>query len=273
MKKIILLFGFFGSVAVNAQNIKVENGKKITGFTVSSMDMDMGMAGQIKINSEVTNVINVTGADSKNYTATNTITKMKMKQEMMGKEEEFDSEKKGNSDSEIDKDLNAQINKASVITIDKNSGKATEPNKSAEPDEDSNPMNELIGSIAANSAAKTASDAFFIIPSGKKNGDKWSDSASAEGMKTMNTYEMQNGTDGLTAITINATAKGTITKETQGMQMEVTMDNKTTTLLSVDAKTSLVKKRSTEINMNGTFEVMGQSLPIIGKGNTISTFE
>lgn len=84
----------FAGVNVFAQGPKLETGKKITATTNSSMNMDMGVAGQMKIDGTSTNLIQITGADDKNYKATNTTTKMTLSQEGMGQTVSFDSDKK-----------------------------------------------------------------------------------------------------------------------------------------------------------------------------------
>lgn len=273
MKKILFLSFCFAGMYVNAQNIKIISGRKITATTTTSMDMDMGMAGQMKIASKATNVINVTGADDKNYKATNTVTRLTMSQEGMGQSVDFDSDKKEDRGTEVGKEASKQLDKPAEISIEKNTGKVTELNKKTSDVEeaDKNPMADIMGDTK--SAEATATGAFFVIPTGKKVGDKWTDSTTEAGLKGVKTYELKSLMDGLANIIVKATAKGTISKEAQGMQFDMSMSSTGDGLMVVDTKTGLVKKNDITSDVTGTLEMMGQSLPISMKMVASSVFE
>lgn len=273
MKKTLLLSLCFATVYVNAQNIKLDNGKKITATTTTSMDMDMGMAGQMKMNSKVTNVLNVTGIDDKNYKATNTITKLTMSQEGMGQNTNFDSDKKEDRESEIGKAAGKQLDKPAEISIEKSTGKVIEINKKTSPEdeEDKNPMADIMGDTQG--AEVTAANAFFVIPSGKKVGDTWTDSTTEAGMKGIKNYVLKSINDGIATLSVKASAKGTLTKEAQGMQFEINMTSTGDGAMLVDTKNGLVKKNDVTSDVAGTLDVMGQSMPITMKMVSSTVFE
>jgi hypothetical protein len=273
MKKILLLSLCFTALFVNAQNIKLDNGRKITATTTTAMDMDMGAAGQMKIASKAVNVLNVTGTDDKNYKATNTIVKLTMSQEGMGQSTSFDSDKKEDRESEIGKAAGKQLDIPAEITIEKNTGKTIEVNKKASSDDeaDKNPMADILGDTK--SAEVTAANAFFVIPTGKKIGDKWTDSTTEAGMKGIKSYELKSLNDAIATIAVKTTAKGTITKEAQGMQFEINMTSTGDGTMLVNTKNGLVKKNDIKSDIVGTLEMMGQSLPITMKMTASSVFE
>lgn len=273
MKKTLLLSLCFATAYVNAQNIKLDNGRKITATTTTSMDMDMGMAGQMKMASKAVNVINVSAIGDKDYKATNTITKLTMSNEGMGQNVEFDSDKKEDRESEIGKALGQQLDKPAEISIEKNTGKITEINKktSAEDETDKNPMAEIMGDTQ--SAEATAGIAFFVIPAGKKTGDKWTDSTFEAGLKGIKTYELKAINNGIATLGVIASAKGLINKETQGMQIEMNMNSTGDGTMLVDTKSGLVKKNDFTSDVSGTLDVMGQSMPITMKMVSSTIFE
>ncbi len=273
MKKFLLLSFCFATVYVNAQNIKLDNGKKITATTNTTIDMDMGVAGQMKMASKAVNVINVALSDEKLYKATNTVTKITMSQEGMGQSVEFDSDKKEDRDSEIGKTLSKQLDIPAEITIEKNTGKVIETNKKAatEDEGEKNPMADIMGETKG--AEATAAIAFFVLPAGKKIGDKWTDSTTEAGMKGIKTYELKSINNGIADIAIKASAKGVISKEAQGMQFDINMSSTGDGNMLVDTKTGLVKKNDITSDVNGTLDVMGQSMPITMKMVASSVFE
>lgn len=275
MKKIIFLAFSIGIFSVNAQQIKLEQGKKITSVSTADMDMDMGMGGQMKIKSSSVNVLSITGSDDKNYKGTNTITKMTMSQEGMGQSTEYDSDKKGDRDSEIGKTVGKELDKPIQILIDRTTGKATEsnPEKTTEPEADTNPMAGMMGGMGEKTAAATVSSAFFIIPQGKKAGDKWSDSTTEAGIKGVRNYELQSISKEEATILLKIVSKGVISKEIQGMQMEMNMNTTAQSIIRTNVTTGLVKKNSTTGTVEGTLDMMGQSMPISMKMSSEVVFE
>lgn len=271
MKRILLFSLALGATTLFAQSLKLETGKKITAITTTSVNMDMGMAGQMKIDGNTTSLIEITGADDKNYNAKATTVKMKMTQDGMGQSVTFDSDKKEDRETEVGKEMSKMLDAAAVVTIDKNSGKVTEPNKKIVAEDNGNPMASLMGN--SNSAEASTTAAFFYIPNGKKVGDKWSDSLNEAGMKGVKNFELKSIVDNVATIAITTKSKGTISKEAQGMQFDITMGGTGDGEIVVDTKTFLVKKSRLSNDVNGTLDMMGQSLPITIKSTADTVFQ
>ena len=271
MKKILLFSLSFTVLSVFAQNLKLETGKKITSTNTTSVNMDMGMGGQMKIDGNTTSLIEITGADEKNYNAKSTTIKMKLSQDGMGQTVTFDSDKKEDRETVPGKELSKMLDVAATVTIDKNTAKVTETNKKAIVVDETNPMASLMGN--SNSAEVSTAAAFFYIPNGKKVGDKWADSLNEAGMKGLKTFELKSIVDNFATISITTKSQGTISKEAQGMQFEIAMLGSGDGVILVNTKTFLVKKSSLNNDVNGTLDMMGQSLPIIVKSSSSTLFE
>lgn len=271
MKKILLFTLSFAAANVFAQELKLETGKKITSTTTTSVNMDMGMGGQMKIDGSTKNLIEITGSDAKNYNAKSSVVKMTMSQDGMGQTVNFDSDKKEDRETEVGKEMSKLLDVAAAVSIDKNTGKVTEINKKEIVADDTNPMASLMGN--GNSAEASTAAAFFYIPNGKKVGDKWADSLNEAGMKGLKNFELKSIVDNVATIAVTTKAKGTISKEAQGMQFEIVMDGTGDGIILVDTKTFLVKKSTLNNDVNGTLEMMGQSLPITIKSSANTVFE
>jgi hypothetical protein len=275
MKKIGLLSLCFVYLLSNAQNIKLEKGKKITSKTVMSMDMDMGMGGQMKMVNNTTALIEVTGMDDKNYKATTTITKITSTSEMMGKETIYDSDKKEDRDSEAGKAFGKMLNKPTEVDVDKATGKAKEipgAKVTAEDDEDASPFAGLMGGGDKPNEATTAA-AFFLIPADKKTGDKWTENTEIQGLKAVKNYEIKSLENGIATLLVKTTGKGSVTKEAKGMQFELDMETTGENTMIVDTKTGLVKKNTGTVEVTGTMGVMGQTMPMTIKTSVSTEFE
>ncbi len=271
MKRIILLSLGFATISVFAQGPKLETGKKIKAITNTSMSMDMGLGGQMKVDGSTTNLIEITGADDKNYKATHTITKMTILQDGLGQTVNFDSDKKEDRETEVGKEMSKMLDVAAQLMIDKKTGKVLEINKKEVVLDDANPMAGLLSN--SNSAEAATNAAFFYIPNEKKVGDKWADSVFEAGMSGLKNFELKNIVDNIATIAFTTKSKGTISKEAQGMQFEIVMDGTGDGIIIVDTKTSLVKKSTLNNDVNGTLAMMGQSLPITIKSSANTVFE
>jgi hypothetical protein len=271
MKKILLFSLSFSAVTVFAQGLKMETGKKITSTTTTSVNMDMGMGGKMKIDGSTKNLIEITGADVTNYNAKSTTVKMTLSQDGMGQTVNFDSDKKEDRETAVGKELSKLVDVAEIVTIDKNTGKVTEINKKKIVADETNPLASLMGN--GNSAEATTAAAFFYIPNGKKAGDKWTDSVNEAGMKGLKNFELKSIVDNVATIAITTKSKGTISKEAQSMQFEIAMDGTGDGIILVNTKTFLVKKSTLNNDVNGTLDMMGQSLPITVKTSTSTVFD
>ena len=57
------------------------------------------------------------------------------------------------------------------------------------------------------------------------------------------------------------------------MQFDITMDGTGDGIISVDTKTFLVKKSTLNNDVNGTLEMMGQSVPLTIKSTSATVFQ
>lgn len=269
MKKILLSLTLFAGIAANAQKITLTKGQQITISTSTLQDIDMtGMGMQMKNNTTTTSILEVKGDDKENYTTSFKVSKMNLTMDMMGQQQSYDSDKPEDKDSEMGKALSDKIGKEVAVLINKNTGKASLENKtevSPEKKATANPLDGMMEGFSSVEEDASVETIFFLIPAGKKTGDTWMDSSSNNGMKEVKTYTLKSINGGIASIGLFATMQGNSTMESQGMQMDITLSAKTEGEILVDSKSSLVKKRSSVMDLTGSIDVMGQSVPIISK--------
>jgi hypothetical protein len=239
-------------------------GQQFTITTTANQDLDMGMGMAMTNNTVTVNTLEVTEANAEQYKLVSKIAKISFKGNMMGKDISYDSDKPGDKDSsELGKTLGAAVGNETVVLINKSSGEVTAEKKAAEPKEDENPMEGLIGSGPTDILVV---ESLYLESAGnKKAGDKWGDSITTGGTTKINTYQLESVKDNIGTISTTGTIKGTITKEVQGISMDVVMDSKISGTIIVDMKTLLVKKKNISTDVNGNVDVMGQSMTISGK--------
>ena len=269
MKKYLIALAFFISTGVCAQKIALSKGQEITITTNGTQDIDMsGMGMQMKNITSSTSLLKVMESNKENITTSYTLTKVNLSMDMMGQQSSYDSEKPEDKDSEMGKAISEKIDKAINVIINKNTGKAIlkKPERdSTEKKEDANPLEGLMDSFGSVTEEATVETVFFNIPNEKKAGESWIDSSSNNKMKEIKTYTLKSIVAGIANVGFFSTMDGSNSMETQGMQMDINLSAKTEGEIIVDTKSSLVKKRSSVMDMTGSIDVMGQSVPITSK--------
>ncbi len=276
MKKIFLFIAMFSTLHSFAQKdkkINLEKGQKITVVSTSNSDTDMGMG--IKMESDYTNtyVLNVIAVDDKNYTISNTTTKMKIQMDIMGQSQSYDSEKPEDKDSDLGKDMSPTLNLPDTALVDKTSG-AIVKNKKDSPErpvkgDAQDPFEGLMGGVMIRGFESNVvlEGAFFIFPKDKKVGDSWTDSSREKNITTLKTYTVKSIEKNIAVITIKGSVTGDGETEMQGSTVPFHMDTKTTGEMTVDIKNGLVNKNSNQADINATMELMGQTMTITSKGS------
>lgn len=272
MKKISILLCALASLNAGAQNVKLNTGAQITGNTKTTIDMDMGIGGQMKMESSATSVIHITGMDDLSYKADNTITKLKISEDGGGQNMSYDSENPADTASEQGREFGKTLNQPVAVLIDKTTGvvKDASPEKPVADDND-NPFAGLLQ--GSKSPGEAAAAAFFVLPAEIKPGYKWTDTTEENSLKSEKNYEVRSIKDGIAVIVVNAVTKGSIAKETQGMAFTISLSGTSATTMTTNTLTGLVQKTTTVGNMAGTMDIMGQSVPISMTINSEAVFE
>ncbi len=287
MKKIaIARFGLFICIVILAQSnstaqtsltgkIKLTTGQKIVIESSISLEASLSMGMELSSNSTTENSLEVKTITNKNYTISNTLTKVKVNMDMMGQATNYDSEKKEDNNADIAKTFEEKLNKPVDIIIDNITGEAINDKKKEmkEDTDDGNPMQGMAAMFSENSDDAIVSGAFELIPAGKIIGDNWADTVIAKEMKTIRTYTLKSVTENEAVIQISAISNGTNKIDMQGMEMEFKSDTKTSGEIITNINTGQVKKRTTQSDITGSIQLMGQDMPVSAKTNTTSIYK
>ncbi len=250
---------------VAGQKFQTENVVK----TTTSMEM-MGQQMDVVADVTATRQLEVKDKKESTYNITSTITKMATVTNMMGQEIKYDSEKKEDQDSEIGKVLADKINVPVEMEMNE-TGKVTKVKKQ-EGKDDKNGMAAMMGGMGAGAdESGLVEDVFLSIPEGAKQDDKWSDSTIADGVKTYRNFTVKSIEGSNATLTFAATQNINKAVENQGMEMNITMENKMTGEILVDKTTGVVKQKTINTEGTGSMDMMGQSVPMTNKTTLTST--
>lgn len=240
-----------------------------TNITQEMMGQTMDITMDITTSQKIT-VKDVSATDNKVDMVT---THVKGNMSLMGQDKTFDSDNKADMDGEM-KDLGKSINVVKALTIT-SAGKckvdeAASPEK---PDENAmaGMMQQMLGGAAAEEVA--AEGYFMLIPAGKKIGDTWTDSVINTATKTYWNYTWDSNAENTAVIKATAKTLTSTSFSTQGMDMTMNSTSDVTEVRKVDIKTGLINSKSNTTKLNGSIDVMGQSVPITGTVTTTITAE
>ncbi len=275
---IVLISALSASLAVAqvpTSKIALAKGQKIQGdISMITEASVMGMDVQSSSSSEIS-------LEVKNITATssifnNTLQKLKMNMDMMGKTMNYDSEKPEDQGSEMGKAFGSKMNVPVEVTVDNTTGKMIDEQKDVEQktgDTPEDPMESMMQLFGSANDVDPVSGAFILLPQGKKIGDSWSDSTVEKNSKTVRTYTLKSIDNKEAVVQVNTTTDASGDIEMQGMQMTVVTNAKTTGDIVTDISTALVKKKNMTTATTGNLQVAGQDVPISAKTTFTATYK
>lgn len=280
MKKIISFTASFVIAQLmmaqtNTNAILLLKGQKISVNNDVTIDADLGMGMQLNSVTASINSLQVKDSDTNNYTISNTLTKLKINMNMMGQNNTYDSDNKDGNNADMAKIFDDKMNKVNDVMIDKTTGAVIAPKQAVikDSDEDANNISENMMKMFSNTSdVAVVEGAFEILPTGKKTGDSWADTSKTADTKTIRTYTLQSVTGNEAVMNIETTVKATNKLDFQGMEFEINTDTKTTGQVLFDISTGMVKKRDTVSDITGSFQMMGQDMPITAKTTTKTVY-
>lgn len=209
------------------------------------------------------------------YTISSTMTKVKMEMDMMGQINNFDSDKKEDMESETGKLFMEKINRPEDVIIESSTGRditVKKKEKKTDVNED-NPTQGLLNIFEQKTGNTAVTGAFELIPAGKNVGDSWLDSTIEKGLKSIRTYTLKSLTDKEAVLQLIEVIDATNTIDFQGMSLDFISNTKTATEIITDITTGLVQKRTSQSEVNGSMQLMGQDVPISAKVSSVSTYQ
>ena len=275
MKKLFAITLSVLSFTVFAQTpagkIVIKKGQHFQIESTSNGDISEEMMGQnmaMKIGSSSKMTADVKDYKDNNYIITQKITNIKSSFSGMGQEKTFDSDKKEDMDSEAGSLYKDKINIAKDIVVT-NEGKTITTKDTASKPADANPMAAMMDMMSGGQENAGAA-LFLVIPTDKKIGSSWQDSTISEGLKLVRSYTLNSIANKVASVTINSVMDINKTMQLQGMDMKSVMTSKIASNVLVDLLSNMQKENKTTMDVTGTVDVMGQSVPITSKIVTVT---
>jgi hypothetical protein len=254
-------------------------GQKIEMVTEASSVISMEVMGQsmdTKVNVTVFRNLDIEDVSDGNAVIEHKMKRMKMNFESpMAGSQTFDSDNEKDMKGDGGKAMEKALKNKYKVTVDAN-GTVTavqaddnNPNKTeAKPSGDmmASTMDQMGMSMELPKVGEASE--FKILPENEVGkGDSWSTTTG----KTKTTFTVADITD--TDIILNFTSEGSTEnkQDAGGMEIMMSTKDKSNGQIVIDRKTGLLKKKTENIESDGTMEMMGQSMPMKTKATRVTT--
>jgi|GEM_PF-1318165 hypothetical protein len=274
MKKyilIILSLTPFLIFAQKANEVSLKKGQVITANYTLSMDADMGMGLVMKNATSSSSQIVVLEESGPQYLLSSTLKKINVAIEAMGQQQTYNSEKQTEPESELSKALSGNLNKPDSFRMDRINGTVIAINSSPEKKEigaSANPLDGIMDMMGETNVDQALSNAFFLIPAGKKVGDSWIDSAVTPKNRTVKTFTLQSIDKKTAKVQMIGIIQVDTDQDIQGNTVHIIMNSALKEEINLDPKTGLVSTRLLTTDVTGQIDMMGQSINTSSKIKT-----
>lgn len=280
MKKIsvlvcLLLAGFLILAQNPTNKIVLSKNQQLKFVTAIKGSISQEMMGQaMETLMDISNTRNITVQDinAENYQVTAVTTHIKMNMSMMGQEKTFDSDNKDDMAGEM-KEAGKTVNvvKQFILSTD---GKCKPDEKDTVKKTEETAVEGMIQQMFGGGMDATGTESYFmLIPLGKKTGDSWADSVINGTTKSFWNYTWDSNTENIALIKATSKSINNSTITTQGMDITMNLTTDITETRKVDIKNGIILNKETVSKLNGTAEVMGQSVPMTGSTTSTVTLQ
>ena len=261
--------------------VKLEAGKQYTVTTITKSNMTqeaMGQTMEIPIDATIKATLTIKEASDKGYQSTYINDRVEFAANMMGRDMNYDSDKKEDRDGKIGENMNKLVGKETSFVVNGagNIIKETIVKQTQEKSDEEGPdmMTGMMG-MGMSEASTCPVFNLFVNNTELKIGDSFVDSSTVNdkdgSTKTSTTYILKEIKDGKSIFTLNGQVAISKKMEMQGMEMITTTASKSTGDMIVDVATGLLVSKSIVTETTGNVDVQGMSIPITGKTTSIIT--
>lgn len=270
MKKIALVILIFSAVTASAQMVTKKVGlakgqqlEQQSRMQVNMTQEAMGQTVELKMEGDVTSVVEVKDAVASGFDISNTIKKVMMNMNMMGQDMKFDSDKSEDFDGQLGQAFKGKINVPREFSVSKDGIITKMKTKIDSLDDGGGMMGGMMSAAMENEKEGAAFQSIANIPAkGIKVGESWNDSTIDKVARTYTTYTLKEVTGGNGLVTLSSNMAVSREVEQQGMTIQVEMTGTTIGEYTFDVATGIIKRRKYTSKSSGTLGVAGQSMPM-----------
>ncbi len=252
----------------NAKSQKISTGTKLQIKQIQKLNNSsnmMGMDMQTVMNGTSDVVVEIKSVKDSTIVLTAKTVHLSGSVSLMGQESAYDSNDSTTMKSPMAAPFLADLNKPKEFVFVNGNLISENKNKTNDPVINTGlqlNLSELIGQLFISSVFKNKSEGYKWTSEEKSNGDS---------MKSISIYSVSKSTEKITEITSTTTQSIKGTNTMMGMDVTQNLTGSRTSVLTYDRVTGILSSISQNIEMKGTAEAMGTSIPVNTKGTITTT--
>ena len=251
--------------------------KVTTKSSMSNLVSAMGQEIEIKTESTVDQVYKVTNTTDENHTLSLEMKRIQLSSEGMGGDVRFDSDSEKDMKGQFGEPVKELLAKKTNLVIDASGNTLMALSEGEVKKSTTNPSDMLaqfVGGISEmTNVPKQGEASFFkLLPATEVGkGDGWTNTIDRNGNKIEEAYSVADINDQIILLNYLSNSSSSRVQENMGMEVTISMKNKTEGKITIDRKTGIVKEKSLTSTATGTVVTGMGEFPINATSNTLIT--
>ena len=277
---VLMLLSFFAQAQKVAGKIVFQPGQVLTvNMKSSTTNLVSAMGQELEMKTEVIadHQFKVTNTTDENHTLSHEINRVRFNSDGMGNTMSFDSQSEKDLNGQMGAPVQDLLSKKYNLVIDAsgntlmgmNEGGSTEKASPA-----AGMLSQFLGGMTELTQAPKQGEASFfkVLPSTEVGvGDAWTNTVDRNGAKTEEAYSIAEINENFIILNYLSNSNSTTVQENMGMEVTISMKNKSEGKIKVDRKSGILKEKTITTTATGTVASGYGDFPINATSTSVIT--
>lgn len=276
----LMLLTFLAQAQKVSGKIVFQPGQVLTvNMKSSSTNLVNAMGQEIEMKSEVVadHQFKVTNTNDESHTLSHEINRIQLTSEGMGNTMKFDSQSEKDLNGQIGAPIKEMLTKKYNLVIDASGNTLVAMNEgasAAKPSAEAGMLAQFLGGMSELTQAPKQGEASFfkVLPATEVGvGDAWTNTIDRNGTKLEEAYSIAEINNDFIILNYLSNSNSTTVQENMGMEVTVTMKNKSEGKIKVDRKSGILKEKTITTTATGTAATGYGEFPINATTTSVIT--
>ena len=276
----LMLLSFLAQAQKVSGKIVFQPGQVLTvNMQSTSTNLVNAMGQEIEMKSEVVadHQFKVTNTNDESHTLSHEINRIQLTSEGMGNTMKFDSQSEKDLNGQIGAPIKEMLTKKYNLVIDASGNTLvamSEGATDAKPSAEAGMLAQFLGGMSELTQAPKQGEASFfkVLPATEVGvGDAWTNTVDRNGTKLEEAYSIAEINNDFIILNYLSNSNSTTVQENMGMEVTVTMKNKSEGKIKVDRKSGILKEKTITTTATGTAATGYGEFPINATTTSVIT--
>lgn len=262
-----------GKIVFQPGQVLTVNMKSTTTNLVNAMGQEIEMKSEVVADHQ----FKVTNTNDESHTLSHEINRIQLTSEGMGNNMKFDSQSEKDLNGQIGAPIKEMLAKKYNLVIDASGNTLVAMNEGAtdaKPSAEAGMLAQLVGGMSELTQAPKQGEASFfkVLPATEVGvGDAWTNTIDRNGTKLEEAYSIAEINNDFIILNYLSNSNSTTVQENMGMEVTVTMKNKSEGKIKVDRKSGILKEKTITTTATGTAATGYGEFPINATTTSVIT--